>query len=230
MAEDLILQMEADEDMVLVSDDGINLADDTVTAEAVLRGYTFHLPNGQKAEGACMYDSSTYDATATDADIVSGKTAYAGGGKITGTYTLAGHTSATATAADIKRTKTAWVNGSKLTGTYIPHAVSGNKVTQIKTMTLYVPAGQHNANVAVQVPYNNAIDVCVASFTSLSGTSTVTVKNPSGSNIQTTGYTVSPSMVTFTPRYSFTNTEYTYTVTITTTGYYYGSFIPLTVI
>ena len=62
----------------------IDLTADTVTAEKILSGYTAHGANGEQINGSCTYDANTQDATATDAEILSGKTAYNKGVKLTG--------------------------------------------------------------------------------------------------------------------------------------------------
>lgn len=63
----------------------IDLTADTVTSDKVLSGYTFHDKSGATQTGACTYDSDTSDATVAVAEILSGKTAYARGSKLTGT-------------------------------------------------------------------------------------------------------------------------------------------------
>jgi hypothetical protein len=62
----------------------IDLTADTVTADKVLEGYTAHGADGEKITGTCTFDSDTSDATATAAEILSGKTAYNKGNKVTG--------------------------------------------------------------------------------------------------------------------------------------------------
>ena len=62
----------------------IDLTADTVTKEKVLKGYTTHGPDGEPITGTCEYDANTQDATATSAEILTGKTAYNKGVKITG--------------------------------------------------------------------------------------------------------------------------------------------------
>lgn len=65
----------------------IDLTADTVTKDKILTGYTAHGADGEKIDGACDYDSNTQDATASDAEILKGKTAYVKGTKKTGTMT-----------------------------------------------------------------------------------------------------------------------------------------------
>ena len=63
----------------------IDLTADTVVANKLLSGYTAHGADGNEITGSCTYDSNTQDATASDAEILSGKTAYVKGTKKTGT-------------------------------------------------------------------------------------------------------------------------------------------------
>ena len=64
----------------------INLAEDTVTPENLLAGAVAHDSSGQRIVGTMIQSSGidTSDATALSEDIVSGKTAYVGGEKVTG--------------------------------------------------------------------------------------------------------------------------------------------------
>lgn len=62
----------------------IDLTGDDVAASDVLAGKKFHLPSGADGVGSCAYDADTSDATAVAAEILSGKTAYKNGAKLTG--------------------------------------------------------------------------------------------------------------------------------------------------
>lgn len=63
----------------------IDLTADTVSADKLLSGITAHDKSGEIIEGTCTYDSDTQDATVSVAEMLSGKTAYARGSKLTGT-------------------------------------------------------------------------------------------------------------------------------------------------
>lgn len=63
----------------------IDLTADTVVADKLLVGYKAHGANGEAITGTCDYDANTQDATAVEAEILAGKTAYNKGNKVTGT-------------------------------------------------------------------------------------------------------------------------------------------------
>ena len=63
----------------------IDLTADTVTADKILTNYTAHDSSGAIITGTCDYDVNSQSATVQVAEILSGKTAYARGTKLTGT-------------------------------------------------------------------------------------------------------------------------------------------------
>lgn len=63
----------------------IDLTGDTITADKLLTGYKAHGANGESINGSCTFDADTQDATAAVAEVLTGKTAYVRGTKITGT-------------------------------------------------------------------------------------------------------------------------------------------------
>lgn len=62
----------------------IDLTPDTIKADKLLKGNTAHGADGEAITGTCDYDANTQDATATAAEILTGKSAYNKGVKITG--------------------------------------------------------------------------------------------------------------------------------------------------
>lgn len=78
----------------------IDLTADTVVADKLLSGYKAHGADGNEITGSCTFDSDTMDATAADAEILSGKTAYVKGSKKTGTMPNRGAVSGSITTVD----------------------------------------------------------------------------------------------------------------------------------
>ena len=62
----------------------IDLTQDTVAADKLLRGHTAHGKNGEAITGTCDFDADTGDATAGADDILLDETAYVNGVKVVG--------------------------------------------------------------------------------------------------------------------------------------------------
>ena len=76
----------------------IDLTADTIKADKLLKGYTAHGADGEVINGACTFDANTQDATASAAEILSGKTAYNKAVKVTGSMKNNGAVSGTISA------------------------------------------------------------------------------------------------------------------------------------
>lgn len=62
----------------------MDLTADTVDAAHMLTGYTAHDKKGAPITGTCNFDANTQDANAAATEILTGKTAYVKGSKVTG--------------------------------------------------------------------------------------------------------------------------------------------------
>lgn len=78
----------------------IDLTADSVEADKLLTGYTAHGADGSVVNGSCTFDADTSDATAVAGEILSGKTAYKNGAKITGAMKNNGSVSGTISSKD----------------------------------------------------------------------------------------------------------------------------------
>lgn len=63
----------------------LDLTGDDVTPDKLAKGIKAHDKSGAPIVGTNTYSADTTDATATAAEILQGKTAYAKGAKVTGT-------------------------------------------------------------------------------------------------------------------------------------------------
>ena len=63
----------------------IDLTGDTITPDKLAEGVKAHDASGAQITGTSTFDADTQDATAAAAEILSGKTAYVRGSKVTGT-------------------------------------------------------------------------------------------------------------------------------------------------
>lgn len=75
----------------------IDLTADTVTAADIINNKKAHDKSGAQITGTCTYDADTSDATAAAAEILTTKTAYVSGSKVTGSMPNRGAVTGTIT-------------------------------------------------------------------------------------------------------------------------------------
>lgn len=78
----------------------VDLTADTVTPEKILTGFTAHDQSGAAITGTCEFDVDSGDATIQVAEMLTGKTAYARGTKLTGTMPNKGAVTMTISTVD----------------------------------------------------------------------------------------------------------------------------------
>lgn len=78
----------------------IDLTGDTVAANKLLSGYTAHDKSGAPITGSCTFDANTQDATAAASEILTAKTAYVRGAKVTGSMPNRGAVSGSISSKD----------------------------------------------------------------------------------------------------------------------------------
>lgn len=78
----------------------IDLTSDTITASSLLKDVTAHDASGAPITGTCTYDADTRDADALVGEVISGKTFYKNGQKLTGNMTNRGGVSLELTDVD----------------------------------------------------------------------------------------------------------------------------------
>lgn len=82
----------------------IDLTGDTVTADKLINGITAHGKDGELITGTCTFDVNSQDATVAVSEMLTGKTAYARGAKLTGTMNNNGAAKGTISTATGKYT------------------------------------------------------------------------------------------------------------------------------
>lgn len=76
--------------VILGSEVLMDVSQDTVVANKLLYGYTAHDADGAPITGSCTFDADTSDADALIGEVISGKTFYKNGSKLTGSMTNIG--------------------------------------------------------------------------------------------------------------------------------------------
>lgn len=82
----------------------LDLTNDTITKDKLLKGYTAHGADGEPMEGTCEFDVDSSEATAAVAEVLNGKTFAKGGKILTGTMPNNGAVSGVISTKDGKYT------------------------------------------------------------------------------------------------------------------------------
>lgn len=103
--------------VVINGETKIDLSNDTVEADKVLAGYSFHDADGEVTTGTCTFDSDTSEDTASASEILSGQTAHARGAEVTGTMPNRGGVTGTiSTVAGVYTVPAGYHDGSGTVG------------------------------------------------------------------------------------------------------------------
>lgn len=111
----------------------IDLTGDTVVADKLMSGYVAHDKSGAPITGTCDFDVNTQDATATAAELLSGKTAYVRGTKITGTMPNKGAVTGEIDSVDENYTSGIEILG--VTGTYSGESITAQSKTAVPSLS-----------------------------------------------------------------------------------------------
>ena len=143
--------------IVYGNDTLIDLTNDTVTAADVINSKYVHLPSGERVQGTCSYDADTSDANAVTNDILTDKTAYVNGSKLTGTMPNHGAVSGSvSTIAGTYTIQSGYHNGNGSVGIDAAEAAKIIPVNIKKDISILGVTGTYEGNVTYTEEMNMA--------------------------------------------------------------------------